>query len=192
MKRAESTSLALTSLLTHFKVPPKVVYYDHACNLVRSTLLRCPWLMHCSKFVVDRFHYKNHTCCELFDPNSYVWMDLDKSTTAESINARLEKSIPYLRFVKAENFMPHLNIRFALLNIVTRYRKKKRTYDVDDVDIWDFFKETIICTCESCSTEGVDGISKRNSTDYAQTIDADNTNSDANEDRTLEDDPVIQ
>ena len=175
MRRAESTGLALTSILTHFRFPPKVVYYDNACNLVRSILVRCPWLMHCTKFVVDRFHYKNHTCCELFDPNSYFWMDMDKNTTAESLNARLEKSVPYLRFLKAENYMPHLNIRFALLNIVTRYRRKHQRDDIDDKDIWEFFRRTINSTCDTCSPDGRDAVKARNTSDYTIFIDAENT-----------------
>lgn len=100
--------------------------------------------MHASKFVVDRFHYKCHTCCELFDPDSYFGMDLDKSTTAESINSRIEKSVPSLRFLKAENLIPHLNIRLALLNLTTRYRRSNQTDGLEDADIWDQYGVNVI------------------------------------------------
>ena len=166
MIRAESTSLALNSMLTHFQIPPRVVYYDNACNLAKSVMLRAPWLLHLSKFIVDRFHYKGHTCCELYDAESYDCMDVDRTTTAESFNARLEKSVPYLRFVKAENLIPQLNIRFALLNIASRYRRRFRTDDLEDCDLWEFFRETVPCLCEGCCHEAIDAMEKRDSTYY--------------------------
>jgi len=46
MTRAESTSLALSSILSHLPVPPRVLYYDNGCNLFASTLLHFPWLLH--------------------------------------------------------------------------------------------------------------------------------------------------
>ena len=166
MVRAESTALALTSVLTHFQVPPRVVYYDNACNLAKSVLTRAPWLLHCTKFVVDRFHFKNHTCSELYDPDSYFAMDLDRTTTAESFNARLEKSVPYLRFVKADNLIPHLSIRFALLNVATRFRRKYRVQDLEDKDIWEFFKDTVPCQCNGCSNDAVTAIETRRVSEY--------------------------
>ena len=63
-------------------------------------------------------------------------MDEDRSTTAESINARIERSVPFIRYVKGENLIPFLNIRFALLNIATRYLRKHATEDLEDADIW--------------------------------------------------------
>ena len=129
MIRCESTALALASVLTNFQVPPRVVYYDNGFNLVRSIVTRAPWLLHCTKFVVDRFHFKSHTCCTYFDPDSYPWMDEDRSTTAESINARIERTVPFIRYVKGENLIPFLNVRFGLLNVATRYRRNNATDD---------------------------------------------------------------
>lgn len=166
MTRAESTGLALTSMLTNFQVPPRVVYYDNACNLVRSVITRVPWLMHLSKFMVDRFHYKSHTCSEIFDPDSYYSMGQDKSTTAESINARIEKSVPYLRFLKAENLIPHLNLRFALLNVTTRYRRMHQTDDLEDSDMWEYFKDSVACDCVVCSIDGHKCLEVRDLVDY--------------------------
>ena len=166
MVRAESTALALTSVLTNFGIPPRVVYYDNGCNLVKSILTRAPWLLHVSKFVVDRFHFKSHTCSEIFDPDAYHLMDTDVTTTAESINARLEKTVPYLRYVSGENFIPYLNIRFALLNIATRYRKMHQIEDLEDEDLWKYFKEVVECECWSCSTISVTRIDERDEHEY--------------------------
>ena len=115
---------------------------------------------------MDRFHFKSHTCSEILDQDSYFWMDVDRTTTAESLNARIEKSVPYLRFVKEQNLIPHLNIRFALINVVTRYRRRYQTDDLEDVDVWEYFKETVPCACESCSPESVTAIEARENGAY--------------------------
>ena len=120
--------------------------------------------------MVDRFHFKSHTCSEIHDPDSYFWMDVDRTTTAESLNARLGKSVPYLRFVKEDNLIPHLNIRFALLNITTRYRRKHKTDDMEDEDVWEFFKETVPCACESCFPDAVTAINLRDESDYVAPV----------------------
>ena len=175
MVRCESTALALTSILTNFQVPPRVVYYDNGCNLVRSVLTRAPWLMHTTKFVVDRFHFKSHTCCIYYDPDSYPWMDEDRSTTAESINARIEKTVPFIRYVKGENLIPFLNIRFALLNIATRYRRQYATDDLEDADLWQFFRNTVQCACLMCTEQGAEAILARDEREYVYASDTDNS-----------------
>ena len=129
MLQCESTAMAVTSVLTKFQVPLRVLYYDNGCNLVRVILTRAPWLMHTTKFVVDRFHFKSHTCCTYFDPESYPWMDEDRSTAAVSINARIKRTVPFILYATSDNLIPFLNIRLALLNVATRYRLQYATGD---------------------------------------------------------------
>lgn len=62
MKKPESTALTLSSFLTHFPVPPRHVFYDNACNLFSSAILRVPWLLHMTRMIVDRFHFVSHKC----------------------------------------------------------------------------------------------------------------------------------
>ena len=42
MLRCESTSLALSSVLMFFQVPPLIMLYDNGCNTLSSALLRIP------------------------------------------------------------------------------------------------------------------------------------------------------
>ena len=102
-KKPESTEVALNSILTHFQIPPRVVFYDNACNLFASAILRVPWLLNLTRFLVDRFHYKSHVCSSLFDPSSYRDLDMFKTTGAESINARIEKVLYFLRHLRGKN-----------------------------------------------------------------------------------------
>lgn len=46
MPQAESISLALTAVLSHFKIPPRIICYDNGCNMFQSILIRTPWLLH--------------------------------------------------------------------------------------------------------------------------------------------------
>lgn len=40
---------------------PKVIIYDNACNLHEYALNRNPRMFKDSQFLVDRFHWDNHT-----------------------------------------------------------------------------------------------------------------------------------
>lgn len=166
MTKPESRSLALTSIMTSFRIPPRVVYYDNACNLMQSILVRLPWVLHCTRFIVDRFHYKSHVCSEFFDPDVYRLLDADRTTTAEAINAKLERVVPFLRFVSGRNLVPHLSIRFALLNIATRFRFETGIEELEDEDLWGYFKEEIECACSCCENEGVSAIESRDEHRY--------------------------
>jgi len=151
MTRAESTSLALSSILSHLSVPPRVLYYDNGCNLFASTLLRFPWLLHQCRIVVDRFHYKSHKCCAFFDPGSYHVLDTHRSTKAESFNARIARSVHHMRYLRGDNLIPFLQIRFALLNLAALYQQKYGKSDMEDEDISSFCRDVSHCGCFSCN-----------------------------------------
>lgn len=65
LRRCESISAALSSVLTNFPVPPRVIWYDNACNTYDSGILRIPWLLRWSRLVVDIFHYTSHNYCNI-------------------------------------------------------------------------------------------------------------------------------
>lgn len=153
MTQAESTALGLSSIIAHFQVPPRVVYYGNGCNLFASALMRVPWLLHFTRIVVDSFHFKGHTCSSFFDPDYYKSNDGQRSTTAESINARLEKSLSFLRYVKGEIYVSYLSARFAAVNLASMFRRKYGTRDLEDEDHEDlssFFLENCDCKCVAC------------------------------------------
>ena len=150
MRKPESTEVALTSILTHFKVPPRFIFYDNACNLFSSFLLRVPWLLQFTKLMVDRFHYKSHTCSSLFDPGSYKDLDTFNTTAAESINARIEKVLFFLRYLRGKNYVPFLRARFALLNFSALIREESGKKDLEEITFWRKFQSYFVCDCVSC------------------------------------------
>ena len=53
--------IEFTDNYCYFILAPKVIIYDNACNLHTYALNRDPLFFRYTKFVVDRFHWKNHT-----------------------------------------------------------------------------------------------------------------------------------
>ena len=68
MDASEGLSTAMSAALSRFQHIPKDIYYDNGCNLAKSIVLRCPWVMENTRIVCDRLHYKSHTCATSFDP----------------------------------------------------------------------------------------------------------------------------
>ena len=147
MTRAESTSLALSAMMAFFKTLPVVVLYDNACNTLAAALLRLPWFLLMVFLVVDRFHYKGHKCNALYDADIYKRLDNVKSSVAESINAKVKRSLYNMRFIKGDKLVLYLNIRFALLNLEAKYYEVTGKRDVEDVDLNKFYRSMVSCTC---------------------------------------------
>lgn len=78
-------------------------------------------------------------------------MDADRTTAAESLNARIETTVPQIRTLGSDHFVPYLNERFALLNTAILPRRHVNTDDVEDEDFHSFLRSYLICACCSCS-----------------------------------------
>ena len=150
MTQAESTALALSSFLSHFPVPPKTVYYDNACNLFLSVMLRVPWVLKDTRLEVDRFHYKSHKCCSYFDPDVYPEFDTHYTETAESINARIKKTLQQLRYLKGNHLVPFLRTRFSFINLAATFKARYESDDIEEEDMTLFFQQIFKCSCSSC------------------------------------------
>ena len=61
MSRSEGRNDPFTFLKTYLPNPPELVIYDFACALEEYCLNRDPHWSRNTKFVIDRFHWKNHT-----------------------------------------------------------------------------------------------------------------------------------
>lgn len=60
MNHSEGRNDPFSALRTYLKRPPKVVVYDFACALEEYCMNRDPIWFRDTKFVVDRFHWRNH------------------------------------------------------------------------------------------------------------------------------------
>jgi len=150
MESCEGVSTALSVMLSRFAKLPRVIYYDNACNLAKSVILRFPWLNSCTRIVSDRFHYKGHICCSVTDPDSYPTHDSHSTSGAESLNRLWNSSKSHSRFLSSENLMPFLCVRAAFLNIRSLYRQITKRRDTEDVDISNFARTQMPCSCSRC------------------------------------------
>lgn len=102
LESAESCEYVYSTLVSRFKVIPKTIIYDNACNLSEYCMNRAPHLFMDTKFLVDAFHYRGHTnCCESFNSGFHKVLRGTSSVTHEQKNSMLAKSkipVEYLRF----------------------------------------------------------------------------------------------
>ena len=155
MTRAESTSLTLAAVIMFFVIPAAVILYDNACNTLASALLRIPWLLLLSFILVDRFHYKGHTCNSFFNPDCYRTMDQIKTNAPEINNSKLKRSLYNMRFLAGDTLVYYLNVRFALLNLQAKYSEDFNTKDLEDIDMDRFYAELLPCHCPTTEYENI-------------------------------------
>lgn len=101
--QCESISAALSSLVTHFPIPPRNIWYDNACNTYDSGMLQMPWLLRSSRLLVDRFHYTGHNCSNIFNGNQQNELDKDRSVAAEVINSIINKGTGHISYLDGNN-----------------------------------------------------------------------------------------
>ena len=127
----EGTSTAISVLLVRFKKLPRVCYYDNACNLGRSIVLRVPWVNDTCFVVCDRFHYPSRKCNSICDPGSYNSCSNDATSGAESINQLQVFSKSHMRFLRPSNVVPFLAVRAVYLNVKASIREVTKKSDLD-------------------------------------------------------------
>ena len=104
-------------------------------------MLRTPWVLGKTRFRVDRFHFKSQTCSSCFDPDAYSEFDSDHTETAESINARIEKPLHQIRYLRGEHLLPYLRARFSFINLAATFKAIYHKDDLEDVDMTQFFQQ---------------------------------------------------
>jgi len=140
MEECEGVSTALSVLLARFRRLPRVCYYDNACNMSKSIILRCPWVNDECIIVCDRFHYHAHTCNSIWDPASYPSCADHATSGAESINHIWNFSKSHLRFLRPDNMMPFLATRAIFVNI-RAFRE--------------FVRNKWKCSCDRCVSQAI-------------------------------------
>ena len=119
--------------------------------MLSAAMLRIPWIITFCYILVDRFHYKIHTCPTIFDPDQYYALDSVKTSSAECINALIKRSLYHMRFLKGTSLVRFLNIRFAMLNLVAKYYETYKKTDIEDADLESFFRsKNTVCDCQAC------------------------------------------
>lgn len=71
LRQADSIAMGLSTIMGYLNIPPRTLWYDNACNLYDSGLLRTTFLLRSCYFIVDRFHYQGHTCGSHYNADRY-------------------------------------------------------------------------------------------------------------------------
>lgn len=147
LTRNETTAISLSSFLSFFVVPPRNMYYENGCNLRGGIVTRLPFVFHFLHVLVDRFHFKSHTCSPLFDPAAYPELLYERTSTAESINAILAQTRRHFRFLRGSNVILFLRARMAIINLTYYIRSTETISDIEDQNLVSFFDNFIPCCC---------------------------------------------
>lgn len=117
-------SVALFVLLSRFKKIPRVRYYDNAWNLLRSVVLRCPWVNDQCTIVCTSFYYAEDTCYSVCDEGSSRICANHATSGAESINHLWKYSKSHLRFLRPDNLVPLIAARAIFYQCTSDYSRK--------------------------------------------------------------------
>jgi Kyakuja-Dileera-Zisupton transposase/CxC4 like cysteine cluster associated with KDZ transposases len=110
---AEGRNEAFSFLYKYFKVAPKVVVYDCACQLQDYCLNRQPAHFKHTTFLIDRLHWYNHTtCARSYNINLYRSHVALNTQIAEQVNSYLKRLKSSVSQMKQDNFMRC--VRFSL------------------------------------------------------------------------------
>lgn len=150
IKEVESLVMAISTLIAFLRFPPRTIWYDNACNMYDSALLRMPYLLRTCYLMVYRFHYHGHTCSNHFNPNRYLTLLKQRSTAAEVLNALLKKFCGFIRYLKRQNVKPYLRILFAIHNFKSLVKDGLNRKELPLVDFTKYYNTQFVCSCVLC------------------------------------------
>uniref|UniRef100_A0A7M5XNQ1 Uncharacterized protein n=1 Tax=Clytia hemisphaerica TaxID=252671 RepID=A0A7M5XNQ1_9CNID len=106
MEKEESPNIPFTIFKTRLPTAPKYIIYDNACHLHTYALNRDPLYFQWTKFLVDRFHWRNHTACSLgYNMAFYSFLEKINSEINEQENAKVKKLKSQLAYMTPERFI---------------------------------------------------------------------------------------
>jgi len=129
LRETESPAHVVSSLAQRFKVLPRAVYFDTACQAQRNALRRVPWLLHQSltAWFVDRFHRVGHNCSPVFNADQYPELSRGHDTSsAERQHSIKKKSKNTLTYMTQRNFIVRSRYIAAHNNIRLSQRRQAR------------------------------------------------------------------
>jgi Kyakuja-Dileera-Zisupton transposase len=111
LPNAEGRDEAYSFLVCYFRVAPKYIIYDFACSLQEYCLNRLPYFFKDTAFMVDNFHWHNHSACaRSFNLSLYRSLGHINSQIAEQCNSALQKIKPCVSQMKQVAFMTTMRL----------------------------------------------------------------------------------
>ena len=136
MDSPESPKTPFDLLVRRFPTVPRLIIYDNACNLHLYALKREPRRFMNTRFMVDRWHSKNHVCTQGYSMKAYPKdpnIDGLNSQICEQLNSQLRRLGTQLAFMHPENAIYLVKIFLAIRNMDKL--KKLDLYAPDNLEI---------------------------------------------------------
>lgn len=153
IKECESIAMAISTVLAFLNFPPRTLWYDNACNLYDSVLLRTPFVLRSCYFIVDRFHFQGHTCSNHYNPGRYKSLLEQRSVAAEVLNSVVDRSAGFIRYLHGENVRPFLRVMFALHNFHSMVKDRLNRRELPLMDIGRLYNDQFPCNCVLCQVQ---------------------------------------
>ena len=118
MDSPESPKTPFDLLVRRFQNIPRLIIYDNSCNLQVYSLKREPKRFANTRFMVDRWHGKNHVCSEGYSMKAYT-KDTDiprNSQICEQSNSALRRLGTQVAYMEPENAIYLVKIFLAIRN----------------------------------------------------------------------------
>lgn len=116
-------------------------------------MLRLPWLLRWSRFIVDRLHYTGHTFCNIGNGDLQKDLDQDRSVAAEVINYLINKGSIHISYLDGANVIPFLKVKFAYVNAVAMTRDIVRKDDMEDENMAAHMQTLFECQFQDCASQ---------------------------------------
>ncbi|KAI6657250.1 hypothetical protein LOD99_11153 [Oopsacas minuta] len=112
-------------LLSIFKVQPKVIIYDNACNLHKTCMKRDPKVFMDTTFLIDRFHSTNHKCSSSYSLRNIKTEEMKKinSQVCEQLFSSLRRIATQIAYMRLENVFYTTTYFLACLNNISNKPK---------------------------------------------------------------------
>lgn len=117
--------------------------------------------------MVERFHYRDHYCSNIFNSSLHPTLDDDRSVAAEVLNAVLNKGVSHIAYLKGINVIPFMRILFAYVNSTSQVRDSVKRDDLKDEDVMAMLRTMFPCNCHLCVHDAASEADAASSTDHA-------------------------
>jgi hypothetical protein len=130
LKYSESTRTVHDLMLSRYKLAPRIVIYDHACDLHKYSIAREPKFFADTAYYVDKLHYGTHKDCSCaYDPFKPQHLRSVNTTIYEQANSRIKHTRKSMYHMTQEHFL------FILRHILYMLKREKNARQMKWSDV---------------------------------------------------------
>lgn len=122
LKYYESTRTVHDLLLSRFPIAPRIIIYDHACDLHLYSIAREPKFFAETSYYCDKLHYGTHKDCSCaYDPFKHTPLDKENTVIYEQVNSQIKHTR------KSMSKMTQVHFLFIMRHILYMLKLTKKS-----------------------------------------------------------------